>query len=194
VVKNDSLFKAFNFVPGQMISFEVSREGSDPEKVEWEVKSDMYNNTFLECRGTESKAYFRNTGNLFYFTGFSGDKKSLLYYFYLGAYKVLLGYYHHLELKDTFPLTSLRNGLMVFLQDFVAPFYMFMHADFRLKYFKLEDDLSTSRIEFHSGAQLRIAAKALESYSFEITVSGGRIELFKVICSDFELSAKEIES
>ena len=83
---------------------------------------------------------------------------------------------------------------MVFLQDFVAPFYMFMHADFRLKYFKLEDDLSTSRIEFHSDAQLIIAAKALESYSFEITVSGGRIELFKVMCSDLELSAKEVKS
>ncbi|MBE0661190.1 MAG: urea transporter [Bacteroidales bacterium] len=194
VVKNDSLFKAFNFVPGQMISFEVSREESDPEKVEWEVKSDMYNYTFLECSGTESKAYFRNNGNLFYFTGFSGDKKSLLYYFYLGAYKVLLGYYHHLEVKDTFPLNSLRTGLLVFLQDFIAPFYMFMHADFSLKYFNLEDDLSTSRIEFHSDAQLKIARKVFESYSFEITVSGGRIELFKVKRDDLELSAKEVES
>jgi urea transporter/murein DD-endopeptidase MepM/ murein hydrolase activator NlpD len=194
VARNDSMFRVFNFVPGQVISFEISKPNSELVRVEWEVKSDMYNNTFLECSSTKSKAFFRNNGNLFYFTGFSGDKKSLLYYFYLGAYKVLLGYYHHLELKDTFPLTSLRNGLMVFLQDFVAPFYMFMHADFRLKYFKLEDDLSTSRIEFHSGAQLRLAAKALESYSFEITVSGGRIERFKVKSSDFELSAKEVKS
>ncbi|MDP2422721.1 MAG: urea transporter, partial [Bacteroidales bacterium] len=93
VVKTDSLYKAFNFVPGQTISFEVTHDDNLKKKVDWEVKSDMNNYTYLECTTTESRAYFWNDGNLFYFTHFAGNKNSLLYYFYLGAYKIVLGYY-----------------------------------------------------------------------------------------------------
>jgi hypothetical protein len=194
VVKNDSLFKAFNFVPGQKISFEVARNGSNPEKVEWDVKSDMYNNTYLECRATEAKAYFRNNGNLFYFMNFSGDKNSLLYYFYLGAYKVLLGYYEKLQVKDTYPLKAFRNGFLQFLQDFIAPFYVFMKADYTLHYLSLEDDLTTSSIQLASDAKLGIAGKTLETYEFEILIGKGRIEKFEVRGKYMVINAKEVES
>jgi murein DD-endopeptidase MepM/ murein hydrolase activator NlpD len=194
VAKNDSLFKAFNFVPGQKISFEVVRNGSNPEKVEWDVKSDMYNNTYLECRATEAKAYFRNNGNLFYFMSFSGDKNSLLYYFYLGAYKLLLGYYEKLQVKDTYPLKAFRNGLLQFLQDFIAPFYVFMKADYTLHYLSLEDDLTTSSIQLASEAKLGIAGKTLETYDFEILTGKGRIERFEARGRGLKISANEIKS
>jgi urea transporter len=194
VVKNDSLFKAFNFVPGQLISFKVSYNGAKPEQVEWEVKSDMYNTTYLECRATEAKAYFRNNGNLFYFMNFSGDKNALLYYFYLGAYRVLLGYYEKIQVRDTYPLKAFRNGLLQFLQDFIAPFYVFMKADYTLHYLNLEDDLTTSSIQMASEANLGIAGKTLETYDFEIAVSGGRIKKFEARGRDLKISASEIES
>ena len=194
VVKNESLLKAFNLVPGQKISFEVMRNGSGPQKAEWDVGSDMYNNTYLECRATEARAYFRNNGGLFYFMDFAGDKDSLLYYFYLGAYKVLLGYYEKLQVKDTYPLKAFRNRLLQFIQDFIAPFYIFMAADYRLQYQSLEDNLTTSSIHLSSEAGLRIAGKTLETCKFDMVIDSGRIAKFEARNNNLIISAKEIAS
>jgi urea transporter len=194
VVKNDTLFKAFNFVPGQIVSFEVITNGSVPKTIVWDVKTDMYNNTYLECRSGGSKAYFRNNGNLFYFMNFSGDKDSFLYYFYLGLYKVLLGYYDTLQLKDTYPLKAFRKGSLQFLQDFIAPFYLFIHAEYSLHYLNIEDDLSTSSIHLKSTSELKFAAGILESYKFEILIGKGKIEKFEVSGKGLAISAREIKS
>ncbi len=79
--KNDSLFKAFNFIPGQKISFEVTNKDKKQESINWEVKADFYNTVYLECSKSGSKAWFKNDGTLFYFTHFDGDMESMLYYF-----------------------------------------------------------------------------------------------------------------
>ena len=72
---------------------------------------------------TQSAAYFINDGTMFYFTSFYGDHKSLLYYFYLTAYKVLLGYYPNIEIDDLFPLHIIRkNRMSLWIHDFIAPF------------------------------------------------------------------------
>lgn len=194
VVKTDSLYKAFNFVPGQTISFEVTHDDNLKKKVDWEVKSDMNNYTYLECTTTESRAYFWNDGNLFYFTHFAGNKNSLLYYLYLGAYKIVLGYYDKLTVKDTYPLNAFKNGFMLFWQDFVSPFYMFMRTGYTMSYVKFDDDLTTSSVLMRSETKLFALSRQSQVIDFEIKINGGRIEKFMVKGLHLNIEAKEIES
>ncbi|MEZ5083639.1 MAG: hypothetical protein R2750_09335 [Bacteroidales bacterium] len=55
--------------------------------IEWMVQSDMYNNAWLFCTKSKSRAWFKNDGNLHYFSHFEGNRKSLLFYFILGLTK-----------------------------------------------------------------------------------------------------------
>ncbi|MBP6731545.1 MAG: urea transporter, partial [Chitinophagales bacterium] len=88
---------AFAFAPGVQLKFEVTglneKDAAKKEIVHWEVFTDAYNGTYIYCHTTQATAYFVNNGTLHYFTEFAGNRKSLLYYFYLAARKILLGYY-----------------------------------------------------------------------------------------------------
>ena len=194
VTKNDSLFKAFNFIPGQIIHFEFTSNDGELQKEEWEVKTDIYNNSFLNCEKTSSVAWFKNEGKMFYFTQFTGDDNSLLYYFYLGVYKVALGFYQDLEVKDKFPLAILKNNFKRFLQDFIAPFHIFMKADFIIKYVKMVDDLSTSSILLQSEANLKFSGKRSSSIHFEIFIDEDRIKRFEVRSDQINIKAAEVKS
>lgn len=194
VVKNESLHKAFHFVPGQSINFEVEVDNKPADPVKWEVKTDMFNNTFLECMNTGSKAYFREENTLVYFTHFTGDTNSLLYYFYLGAYKVVTGFYQNLRVEDAYPLAVLRKSFMKFLQDFIAPFYIFMKAAYHLEYIKIEDDLDSSRIRLSSEARLHESKRSDQNIRFDFLIADNRISRFEVKSGTRHILAKEQES
>lgn len=194
IQKNDSLSKAFGFIPGQVIFFEFSIDGGLIQKEEWEVKTDIYNNTFLSCEKTSSLAWFKNDGKLFYFTRFSGDNNSLLYYFYLGAYKVALGYYQNLAVTDMFPLGILKNNFIRFLQDFIAPFHIFMKPEFKLKYINMVDDLSNSSILLKSEANLHISGRNSSLTRFEIFVDDEHFKRFDATANNIHIKAREIKS
>ena len=192
--KNDTLFKAFNFIPGQKITFEVTGANVATKIVDWEVKADFYGNAYLQCSVTHSVAWLVNDGTLFYFTHFEGDKTSLLYYFYLGAYKVSLGYYKNLVINDTYPLAVFNNKLMLFWQDFVAPFHLFMKAGYKMNYLKMEEDFTNSKISLVSEADMRVSGKTREKIGFSFRIDDARISMFEVKGVDITISAKEIRS
>jgi hypothetical protein len=194
ITKNDSLFKAFNFIPGQSVLFEVEINDAPKEQVAWEVKIDIFKNTYLECVQSGSKAWFKNDGTLFYFSHFEGSHKSFLFYFYLAAYKMSLGFYKNLVVNDSYPLAVVGNNLMMFFQDFLAPFHVFIKADFKMNYLKMEDDLSTSTILVQSQATMKVSGKTHQKYDFEFFIDGPRIGRFEVKTAGLHILAREIES
>jgi urea transporter len=194
IAKNESLFKAFNFIPGQKISFELTNKEGEKEAIVWEVKPDFYNTTYIECNKSGSKAWFKNDGTLFYFTHFDGDMESLLYYFYLGTYKVVLGFYKNLQIHDTYPLAVFKNRFMLFWQDFMAPFHFFMKASYTMKYVKIEDDLSSSFISLASEADMRMSKRELQKIQFNIEIDGDRISRFEVNEGSSSFFATETKS
>ena len=117
---------------------------------------------------------------MMYFTHFEGKKRSLLFYFYLAAYKVLYGYYKDMELKDTFPVNSLNSGLLILLQDFVAPFFMFLKTKYSMKYVAKTDDLSDSSILMHSQVDICVGGISLKRFTFALSVQKDRIANFSV--------------
>jgi hypothetical protein len=117
---------------------------------------------------------------LFYFTWFEGDKSSLLFSFYLAAYKIAKGYYRNLVIHDTYPLKVMRNGFLKAVQDFLAPFYIFIHTGYKMQYHSMGDELEQRQIKLLSSAKRRIGKKEVLSTQFEFEVDNTHINKFIV--------------
>ncbi len=173
-----ALTEAFNFTPGQIISFTL--EGAKASNGEWSVKTDMLNNRYLECRITSAKAYFRYEGRLFYFTHFAGSRKSLLYNFYLAAYKVPLGFYKNMPVEDVFPPTILKYGVLRLFQDIVSPFSLFLKPTYKLIYRDRENLIAGSRIELYSECRLSLAGKEIRNWSFTMQFADNLLKSLEI--------------
>jgi urea transporter/murein DD-endopeptidase MepM/ murein hydrolase activator NlpD len=152
---NPLLKNAFDFQPGMIIKFRNGNEKDLQKVTSWEVFTDTYNNKYLYCSESQSTAYFVNDGTMFYFTSFYGDQKSLLYTFYLTAYKVLLGYYEYIEVSDLFPLHIIRkNRLSLWLNDLIAPFYQFLKVHYSNKPVLSDSPVNPETIQLSTKIQL----------------------------------------
>jgi urea transporter/murein DD-endopeptidase MepM/ murein hydrolase activator NlpD len=180
------LKKAFYFIPGMKLNFEVST-GFSTQPETWEVFTDSLNNSYLYCAQTKSTAYFTNNTTLFYFTGFSGDRNSLLYYFYLAAYKVLLSYFPDIQVEDQLPVEDYYHGLLKPLQDVVAPFYIFIRPAFTSTFAEVENALSVNRLTI-----LSQTGAANKKINFEIELSDDKIKTITVKGNNVWLSAENI--
>lgn len=58
----------------------------------------------------------------------------------MGFYKVLTGYYHDLTIDDNLPPDKVYGGIRLLLQDFAAPFCIYMKAPYKLSYLLLDED------------------------------------------------------
>ena len=177
---NENLKAAFQFVPGQVFDVEVIKSNYKKTQLNWEVQSDILNNIYFYCKDTKSKAFFINNDNIHYFTHFSGDKNSLLFYFYLALFKVPLGYYKEMNIRDELPLSILKNRPLKILQDFVAPFFSFLYAKYSLNFVRKSDDFSKSLIEIKSNVSLKNIRKTYRTIDFDLKIINNNIEELKI--------------
>ncbi|RLD48134.1 MAG: peptidase M23, partial [Bacteroidetes bacterium] len=147
--KNSLLSEAFNFVPGKILKYKVS-SNNNIENVKWEVFTDIYNNSYIYCKKTKSAAYFVNNGDIFYFTKFIGSKKSMLYLFSLSVYRINFGFIEQLQENDFIQINNVFPKSIMFLQDIIAPFYMFLTAKYKLKYLSITKDFTQNQIKLES--------------------------------------------
>ena len=173
ITVNSELKKAFHLIPGKRFSFDVI-ENEMEYNVDWEVKQDKFLNQFIECNNTSSKAYFKTDGAVLFFTHFSGDKTSLLYFFYLAAFKVGIGYYPNMKISDSYPVNQVFSQSKLFLQDFIAPFILYLKGEYELNYEKFSDDFSETCIKIKSNLTTKVfgRAKKQTEFGFEINKSG----------------------
>jgi urea transporter len=191
LINNNLAKKAFDIMPNSTFMFSYWDE-KGLEKVEkWESYTDAYNYKYLYCKETESSAFYVNDGAMFYFTAFYGDKKSLLYYFYLTAYKVLLGNFEDIELKDAMPLHIIQHKkLGVLLHDFVAPFYNFMRVSYSIKLSTLDNPFDTGLLVLSSSIDLSVFGKSRNESTSSITLSNNQISEFSYKSNKINISAK----
>jgi urea transporter len=173
---NACISGAFDFIPGQIVDFDVNIDEEPVQRIHWEVLADIYNHTYFYCKQSGSKAYFVNNSDLFYFTWFEGDRRSLLFSFYLGAYKVAKGYYKNLIIHDIYPVKVSGNGFMKVLQDFAAPFFMFIHNEYEIGYHSMGDELEQSQIGLRSSARRHYLKRESTIAGFEFEIDNDRIE------------------
>lgn len=180
VSKNKSLEKAFHFVPGQKFQLLVKYPGNTEETMMWEVQADAVNNTFIFCEKSHSKAYFRNDGDIHYFTHFEGDKASLLFKFFLGAYKIMLGYYENLQVRDQFAVNTFNGTVIRLIQDFIAPFTIFTRSEYCLRYLGMDDALMQTKFRLRSVVSARVGSHQIKKMECELFVGAHGLEHFSI--------------
>lgn len=176
---NTLLKAAFDILPDSSFKYSYLNNRGEEIIEQWIAYTDAYNNKYLYCKETESSAYYVNDGSMFYFTAFYGNKKSLLYYFYLSVYKVFLGNPDSLVLHDAMPLNSIRNKkTSIWMHDFIAPFYNYIRAVYSIKVETTDNPFDTSLLVLKSEIQVSVMRKSRKESSSTITLSGNKIKEF----------------
>lgn len=173
---NSLIQSAFNFIPGQRLKFSKKDNTyiqifDDAEyQHELEVWVDAFNNSYFKCLKTDAIAYFENSGSLFQFISFIGNKKSFLYILYLSLYRVEQGFYKDLEITDNLPIDNVFTVRKRMLQDFIAPFKIYLRAKFKLKYLSIDNDFSPSEIKLESVFTLISKDKLIQENKYKIKI------------------------
>jgi urea transporter len=172
---NDLLKKAFQFTPGEILKFNVSGF-RNIEDVQWEVRVNPYNETYMECSRSGAIAYFDQDENQFRFTYFEGAKNCLLFYFFVACYNVKEGYYQNLVLKDQYPLSLVFPKGILWFHDFISPFFRLAKAEYEMKYESIDDHVSPSRIGLESSMRNSLTGRELNNIKFYTTISNKGID------------------
>jgi len=179
VSDNQLIKKAFDIMPDSRFTFGYKNEKGLEKTESWEVFTDDYNYKYLYCREKDTSAYFVNDSTMFYFTAFYGDKKSLLYYFYLTAYKVFLGNGDTITLHEGMPLNIIRNKkISLWIHDFIAPFYNYIRLNFTIKTVETPVIFQNGKVELQSDIQVSVFGKSRKESSGNIIVENNCISGF----------------
>ncbi|MCA1802893.1 MAG: urea transporter [Rhodothermaceae bacterium] len=160
------LRRAFHLIPGKILEFKT-----DDGEVTWEVKRDVWQNRYIECAATGSKAWFRVDDVMLQFTNFDGDRSALLYYFYLAAYRVSAGYSSGLVIRDTYPVNMVFNPYLIPLQDFVAPFFRYLSGEYTLEYPESKAGLHDSTYRLSGSIIRKIMGRKKDEIRFSFLIN-----------------------
>jgi urea transporter/murein DD-endopeptidase MepM/ murein hydrolase activator NlpD len=161
------LRESLRFQPGWIGKFFVNDETGKSWEETWDCSTDAYNQTYLYCKEKNATAYFQSSDSEFLFLSFYGNKNSLLYHFYLGAFRVLPYFESETKVQDQIPLNILKPGPLLWLQDFVAPFYRFLVPAFTLRYVYRNDLYYPTRITLESTVGMKGTKTILQKTSLE---------------------------
>ena len=188
---NETLDKALHFIPGQELLFEMNENGK-VSKLSWLSETDIYNFTYFVCQETGAKAYFTRTADSFYFTQYEGDKSSILYDFYLSAYQIIIGVHPGLVVTDHFPLSLFPNPVMKILQDFVAPFYRFLQATYRIEYKKTKNSIEAEIVQVQSEVRFTIFGKLQSRRSYELEFKNSQFQRMTMIVNEQKIELNRV--
>jgi hypothetical protein len=147
-------------------------------------------NTYLECKETASKAFYKLDEGTLHLIHFVGDRKSLLYQFYLAAYKISFGYSNKLQLKDSFPVNMVFNPHRIFLQDIVAPFYRYLKGEYLLSYPEKARGLGQQNIVLNGKVINSAFGKEIEHSEFLFQIGASGLQSFQFKNKYFQTQAK----
>ena len=195
VIENSQLLNAFAMNLNSTYAFNYSNEKGQNKTESWEVLIDSFSYKFIYCKENESCAYFINDGTMFYFTSFFGDKNSLLYSFYLSAYKVFMTIDETICIEDNLPisiLNKIENGVV--LHDFIAPFRSFMKVIFSTKTETNSNHLDTEKIILKSEVTAFCLGKKKQISQSTITIKENTITEFSFRKSNKKIEARCVKS
>lgn len=194
-VKTEEILKNnFDFKPGRKILFEIiSGELTKEKSVEWEVKVNYFNQTYLECKNTGAIAYFVETDNQLYFTAFYGSKQSYLFYFYLAVYRLVLGQINKLEINDFLPVHQTTPWFKRITQDLISPFFIYIKPAFSLQYHLKQGVFDIESIVLKSCFKNYIFKIVRKQILFEIHISGNGFDLWTIETKHKRIELKQAE-
>ena len=151
IENNATMVQAFKLIPGQEIQWELDEKTNNSISkmtLKWTVGVDYTNQTYVYSDDTNSYAFFSITDNELIFSSYRGDKNDPLYWFYLTSFRVIFGFYKGVVIEDTLPIAEI--SLMRIMQDFIAPFVVFIKPQYRMEYMSQKQFFDDSEIELQS--------------------------------------------
>lgn len=179
VEKNELLCRGFELIPGKTLCFETRRNAKTAKEI-WEISTNEFNQPFIKCTSTGAIAWFSNDGSLFLFQHYDGPKDTLLYYFFQATFKVQLGFYKDLKIKDRYPLNLILANPLLLFQDFVAPFYKFLRSEFVMKYEYIDNEVMPTKVILVSSAVSYLLFHELSRARFTLTLDEDGIKSLNV--------------
>jgi len=180
---DDDLAEALHFLPGRILDFEIKKENGQVRTESWEIKSDPFNNSFIECKTKKAAAYFVEDDTAFYFTHFKGNRDCFLYYFFLGAFRIVFHTAEDLSIRDEIPLHLFSRSFIRYLNDFIAPFYSMMKVTHRSE-IKLKKENSTKTFLYQAEVGMKTLGKKNTELYFEMEISGNSLNRFSINSSN----------
>lgn len=157
---------AFHYTSGQKVNFLFSAPNQPDYKDYWIIENDMYNQTWISEPSSGSKAGFTYIGQVFYFLWYYGKADTPLYYFALAHYRIIPAVIPGLILHDKFPLNMMKKNFIFFLNDFIAPFFSFINADYKQYHQKFTSHFTRPEAILESEALVKLGGKLIEKYKF----------------------------
>lgn len=175
IIPTPALAKAFNWMPGEDLSWHVTEDGITQD-IHWSVSMDSLNRKYLWCHKTGAAAYFYNDGVQTYFTDFYGRRDSFLHHFYTAFQKVLLGNYAGVELHDWLLPQTFFNRWQMLPQDLLAPFVHFMSGEYRFCFAMPKSNGGPELIVLKTESHGRIFGKKVRQLDATMHIRAGGIE------------------
>jgi urea transporter/murein DD-endopeptidase MepM/ murein hydrolase activator NlpD len=166
---NPLLVSAFHFIPGQRIQATCISE-KQSKLVSWEVQTDVYNQSSLVDKATNSRAFFVNNGQVFYFTHYEGKRNEPLYFFFIALFRVPLIFEPNVTIDDSIPLYSSTRPWLRWLQDWVAPFKIFLKTTYSLNYSDMDQDFVPSWVNLKSTVIHELGSDRLDKLECRIHI------------------------
>ncbi|MCK5821984.1 MAG: M23 family metallopeptidase, partial [Bacteroidales bacterium] len=168
--------KLFTFIPGQRLKLKyiLNNEESD---LYWEVKTTAFNESYFECLNSGSKAFYQMDGQTFYFVHFEGNRKSPLYIFYLALFRVPLFYGSGTIIHDQFPPNRVFSKAALMVQDFIAPFALYLAGRYSLGLPDKQDLLGGEEISMKSEVRLCVFKQNIQSWIFNVEMNDSGLSL-----------------
>ena len=171
-----TLDQLFNFIPGQRLKIFYSKNGDDQEII-LEVKTTAFNDSYFECQACGSKAYYQRDEFGFYFVHFEGDRKSALYIFYLAFFHVPMFYGKNTVIQDQFPPNQIFSGSSLFIQDFLAPFAIYLNGEYSLVLPEKNDLFEEDNLLFKSSVSLSTFDRPVDEWKFNTEIDEQKLVL-----------------
>jgi len=188
IEKNEVLFRAFEFIPGKTLCFDAAVSGT-VQREEWEINTNEFNQLYVKSNPSGSIAYFSNDGVQFLFHHYEGPKDTLLYYFFLAAFRIQFGFYRDIEFTDIYPQNLTFNKTLLFIQDFIAPFYKFLRAEYKVHYDYIDNEIFTTKIKLTSSSVNLFAGQIIRKTAFVIDIDENGLSGFEINKNGLNISA-----
>ena len=195
---DDVLKKIFKFVPGQVIKWEKEKStnsgNSAIDNFEWIVGVDFNNQTYLYSESTDSYAYFVANEEELVFTTYTGSKSDPLYWFYLTSFRLIFGYYKGVKVEDDLSVTISKAKFLKIIQDFIAPFYIFIKPRFTMEYISRKQSFGESEIVLRSEFKDIVMRKQLRVIEAEFITGSDNPLIWTVITDNIEHKYRILKS
>jgi len=175
------LKNAFTWQPGY--TAKISANNGKTETVE--VFTDAHNQSYITSKETGAVVYFINNGTAFYFTSFYGDDTSLLFYFYLAAYKVVFTADNDITATDAYPLQLKKVQAGIWLHDLVAPFYQYIKRTYQS-----QSTYQQQQLVINSNGYKQILNHKKETMNATIHIEGNALRSFNINLNGKNLAAQ----